>query len=422
MNEFKEILRETEISANSTFDVSSIRNDFPILQTLVRGKPLIYLDNAATTQKPQAVIDKITDYYTSGNSNIHRGVHLLSQKATKEYEDSRKTIQQFIGAAHPEEIIFTRGTTESINLIASAWGRQNIGPGDEIIISHMEHHSNIVPWQMLCKEKGAGLRIIPINDDGELIYDEYLRLINEKTKLVSVVHVSNSLGTVNPVKDIIREAHKYNIPVIVDGAQSIQHLEVDVKDLDCDFFAFSGHKIYGPTGIGVLYGKKQFLEEMPPYQGGGDMIASVSFEDTTFNELPYKFEAGTPNIAGAIALAEAVKYLNNIGIARIAKYESGLLDYAIDAIGPVSGIRLIGTARNKSSTCSFVLDGVHPHDIGTMLDVDGIAVRTGHHCTEPVMKRYGVPATTRASIAFYNTKEEINVLVKSIEKVIKMFS
>ncbi len=422
MKEFAEILQKTKISDNNMFDVDAVRNDFPILKTIIRNKPLVYLDNAATTQKPQAVIDKITDYYETANSNVHRGVHFLSQKATKEYEESRKIIQHFIGASHPGEVVFTRGTTESINLIASTWGRKNIGESDEIIISHMEHHSNIVPWQMLCEEKGAKLRVIPINDEGELIFDEYLKLINEKTKLVSIVHVSNSLGTINPVKEIINEAHKHDIPVIVDGAQSIQHLDVDVKYLDCDFFAFSGHKIYGPTGIGVLYGKRRLLEEMPPYQGGGDMIASVSFEKTTYNELPYKFEAGTPNIAGAIALAEAVNYLNNIGIANVAKYEAELLDYASDKIESIHGVRLIGTARHKSSVCSFVVDRVHPHDIGTMLDVDGVAVRTGHHCTEPVMKRYCVPATTRASVAFYNTKEEINVLVRSIEKVIKMFS
>ena len=363
-------------------DIQKVRSDFPILSRQVHGKPLVYLDNAASTQKPQSVIDTITKYYTDINSNIHRGVHFLSQTATNEYEAAREKVRQFINAGKSKEIIFTRGTTESVNLVATTYGRKHIGEGDEIIISAMEHHSNIVPWQMLCAEKKCKLKVIPINDEGEIIFDEYLKLLNERTKLVSVVHISNSLGTINPVKKIIDEAHKYNVPVMIDGAQSVQHVKVDVQELDCDFFVFSGHKIYGPTGVGALYGKEELLKSMPPYQGGGDMIASVSFEKTTYNELPYKFEAGTPNIVGAIGLAKAIEYVEGLGIEAIAEYEKELLDYGTELLANIEGLRLIGTAKEKSSVLAFVLDAVHPHDIGTFLDMDGVAVRTGHHCTE----------------------------------------
>jgi len=406
---------------NTNFDIEKIRNDFPILHQKVHGKPLVYLDNAATTQKPQVVIDTLINYYSSVNSNVHRGVHYLSETATKEYEASRKIIQNFINAKSTEEIIFTRGTTESINLIASSYGRTNLKEGDEILISTMEHHSNIVPWQILCEEKNAKLKVIPISDEGEILYDEFIKLLNERTKVVSIVHVSNSLGTINPIKKIIQKAHSLNIPVVIDGAQSVQHLKVNVQELDCDFFAFSGHKIYGPTGIGILYAKKEFLEKMPPYQGGGDMILSVSFEKTIYNHLPYKFEAGTPNIAGAIGLGTAIKYVENIGIGSIASYEQELLKYATDAVSEIKELKIIGTAKEKASVLSFVLDNIHPHDVGTFLDMDGVAIRTGHHCTEPVMKRYNVPATSRASFAFYNTKEEIDVFIKSAKNVVKMF-
>ena len=406
---------------NTNFDIEKIRNDFPILHQKVHGKPLVYLNNAATTQKPQVVIDTLINYYSSVNSNVHRGVHYLSETATKEYEASRKIIQNFINAKSTEEIIFTRGTTESINLIASSYGRTNLKEGDEILISTMEHHSNIVPWQILCEEKNAKLKVIPISDEGEILYDEFIKLLNERTKVVSIVHVSNSLGTINPIKKIIQKAHSLNIPVVIDGAQSVQHLKVNVQELDCDFFAFSGHKIYGPTGIGILYAKKEFLEKMPPYQGGGDMILSVSFEKTIYNHLPYKFEAGTPNIAGAIGLGTAIKYVENIGIGSIASYEQELLKYATDAVSEIKELKIIGTAKEKASVLSFVLDNIHPHDVGTFLDMDGVAIRTGHHCTEPVMKRYNVPATSRASFAFYNTKEEIDVFIKSAKNVVKMF-
>ncbi len=402
-------------------DVEVIRKDFPILQTKVRGKPLIYFDNAATTQKPRVVIDNISNYYLSYNSNIHRGVHYLSQYATREYETSRKKIQKFINAKHSEEIIFTRGTTESINLIASTFGRANIQKNDEIIITEMEHHSNIVPWQMLCLEKDAKLRIVPIDDDGNLIVEEYKKLFNAHTRLVSLVHISNSLGTVNPVEEMIQISHSFGVPVILDGAQSIQHTKIDVQKLDCDFFAFSGHKIYGPTGIGVLYGKKEYLDTMPPYQGGGDMIKSVSFEKTIFNDLPHKFEAGTPNIIGAIGLGEAINYIQSIGLDAISKYESELLDYATQSLSSLEKVRIIGTARKKAAAISFIINDIHPHDIGTMLDMYGIAIRTGHHCTEPVMRRYSIPATSRVSFAFYNTKSEIDIFIEALYDVIKMF-
>lgn len=404
------------------FDVNKIRQDFPILSRQVNGKPLVYFDNAATTQKPKSVIDKLTEYYSNMNSNVHRGVHYLSELSSKEYENTRKLVQSFINARSSNEIIYTRGTTESINLVASTYGRANIKEGDEVLITHMEHHSNIVPWQLLCEEKGAKLRVVPITDDGELILSEYDKLINEKTKFVSVVHISNSLGTINPIKKIIEKAHKFNIPVLIDAAQSIQHSNVNVQELDCDFLAFSGHKMYGPTGIGILYGKKELLDKMPPYQGGGDMILSVTFEKTLFNTIPYKFEAGTPHIAGVIGLSDAIKYIQEIGINNIASYEAELLKYATEAISEIKEVKIIGTAREKSCVLSFVIDGIHPHDIGTFLDRDGVAIRTGHHCTEPIMKRFNVPATSRASFAFYNLKDEVDVFVKSLRNVIKLFS
>ncbi|MFO7446057.1 MAG: cysteine desulfurase [Ignavibacteriaceae bacterium] len=404
-----------------SFDVEAVRRDFPILKQLIHGKPLCYFDNAATTQKPQSVINAIENYYKFQNANIHRGVHFLSEVATKAYEDSRIKIQKFINAASEKEIIFTSGTTGSINLVAQTFGRQNIGEGDEIIISHMEHHSNIVPWQLVAKEKKAVLRIIPITDSGELNFAEFEKLISDKTKIISVVYVSNSLGTINPVERIIELGHSKNIPVLIDAAQAVNHLPVDVQKLDCDFLAFSGHKLYGPTGIGVLYGKQKILESMPPYMGGGDMISKVTFEDTTFNDLPYKFEAGTPHIEGVIGLGAAIDYINKTGIDNIALYEKELLDYAVSAISGIKGVKIIGTAKNKSSVISFVIDNVHPHDVGTFLDFEGIAIRTGHHCTQPVMQRYNIPATSRASLSFYNTKEEVDTLVNGIKKVIEVF-
>ena len=409
------------ISKPTLYDVEKIRSDFPILQTKVHGKPLVYLDNAATSQKPITVITKAQEYYSSMNSNIHRGVHALSQVATEAYEMARIKIKNFINSLGKNEIIFTRGTTESINLVAQAYGRANIKEDDEIIISEMEHHSNIVPWQMICDEKNAKLKIIPINDEGEIIFEEFERLITHRTKFISVVYVSNSLGTINPVKKIIKLAHQNNIPVLLDAAQAVNHIPIDVQELDCDFLAFSGHKIYGPTGIGVLYGKINLLESMPPYQGGGDMISRVTFEKTTYNELPYKFEAGTPNIAGVIGLGEAIDYITNIGIDNIALHEKYLLDYATEVIADIPGLKIIGTAKEKVSVLSFVLDNIHPHDIGTFLDFEGVAIRTGHHCTQPVMDRYGIPATSRASFAMYNTKDEIDILIKGLTKIIGVF-
>jgi len=403
------------------YDINKIRDDFPILSKKVHDKNLVYLDNAATTQKPIYVIDKVNKYYTTMNANIHRGVHALSQEATEEFERARIQIKQFINALGKNQIIFTRGTTEAINLVASSYGRKNVSEGDEIIISQMEHHSNIVPWQMLCMEKKANLKIIPINDSGEIIYEEFEKLVNEKTKFISIVYVSNSLGTINDVKRIIKYAHQFNIPVLVDAAQAVNHIKVDVQDLDCDFLAFSGHKIYGPTGIGALYGKVELLDSMPPYMGGGDMISKVTFEKTTYNELPHKFEAGTPDIAGAIGLGAAIEYVNKIGIDNIKEHETNLLDYATKQVEEVPGLKVIGTAKEKTSVLSFVLDKVHPHDIGTFLDFEGVAIRTGHHCTQPVMKRFNIPATSRASFAMYNTKEEVDVLVNGLKKIIEVF-
>jgi len=410
-----------EITRQKKYDVNRIREDFPILKTYVHGKPLVYLDNAATTQKPDFVIDRINKYYSTMNSNIHRGVHALSGVATEAFETARINVKQFINALGKNEIIFTRGTTESINLVASSYGRTYIKEGDEIIISHMEHHSNIVPWQMLCKEKNAKLKVIPINDNGELIYEEFEKLVNERTKFISVVYVSNSLGTVNDVKRIIDYAHKFKIPVLIDGAQAVNHIKVDVQELDCDFLAFSGHKIYGPTGIGILYGKVDLLEAMPPYMGGGYMISKVTFEETTYNELPHKFEAGTPDIAGAIGLGAAIDYVNNIGIENIRNHETELLNYAAEQVAGIPGLRIIGNAKDKTSVLSFVLENIHPHDIGTFLDFEGVAIRTGHHCTQPLMQRFKIPATSRASFGMYNTKKEIDVLVKGLKKIIEVF-
>ena len=403
------------------FDVEKVREDFPILREKVHGKPLVYLDNAATSQKPQVVIDTLNRYYKVENSNIHRGIHFLSEQATRAYEDARGRVRHFLNASDTREIVFVRGTTEGINLVAQSYGRTFIKGGDEVLISAMEHHSNIVPWQILCEQVGARLRVIPINDDGELLIDEYGKLLNEKTKFVSVAHVSNALGTINPVKQIIEMAHRRGVPVLIDGAQAAPHLKVDVQELDCDFYAFSGHKLYGPTGVGVLYGKASLLDAMPPYQGGGDMISSVTFEKTLYNVLPYKFEAGTPNIAGGIGLGVAIEYLGRIDLEARAAYERALLNCATEALSAITGVRIIGTAKEKASVLSFVLDGVHPHDIGTILDHEGIAIRTGHHCAMPVMQRFGVPATARASLAFYNTREEIDALAGAIHKVKKVF-
>ncbi len=404
------------------FDVRRIREDFPILKQKIHGKPLVYLDNAATSQKPQAVIDALVHYYTQYNANIHRGVYLLSERSTQAYEDARVKLQRFLNAAESREIVYVRGSTEGINLVAQTYGRQHIGAGDEILITAMEHHSNIVPWQMLCEEKGCRLRVGPINDRGELILDQFEKLLNDRTRLVSVAHVSNALGTVNPVKQIVDMAHARNIPVLIDGAQAAPHMKIDVRALGCDFYAISGHKLFGPTGIGALYGKASFLESMPPYQGGGDMILSVTFEKTIYNHIPNKFEAGTPNIAGAIGWGAALDYLSRVGMENVASYEHALLTYATEAIGQIPGVRLIGTAREKAGVLSFMLEGIHPHDVGTVLDQEGIAVRTGHHCAQPVMERFGVPATVRASLAFYNTKQEINALAAGLEHVKAMFA
>jgi len=403
------------------FDINQIRQDFPNLNVTVHGKPLVYLDNAATTFKPQSVINAIETHYFQETSNVHRGVHRLSEVATANYEGARVKIQKFLNARHSHEIILTKGTTESINLVAGTYGRTFLTAGDEIIISEMEHHSNIVPWQMLCEEKGCALRVIPMNDNGELKFEEFEKLLNERTKFISIVYVSNSLGTINPVKKIIDAAHKRSIPVLVDAAQAVSHHPIDVARLDCDFLAFSGHKLFGPTGVGVLYGKAELLNKMPPYQGGGDMIASVTFEKTTYNVLPYKFEAGTPNVAGVIGLGAAIDYVSSIGLNNIADYKKDLLDYATKALQTVEGLKLIGTAKDKTSILSFVIEGIHAHDVGTLVDQEGVAIRTGHHCTQPVMKHFGVPATSRASISMYNTKEEIDTLVDALNKAKKIF-
>ncbi|MCI0420514.1 MAG: cysteine desulfurase [Acidobacteria bacterium] len=402
-------------------DVARIREDFPILTQQVCGRPLVYLDNAATAQKPRQVIEAISRFYSEDYSNIHRGVHTLSQRSTQAYEAVRAKVQRLIHAAEDREIIFVRGTTEGNNLVAFGYLRPRLQAEDEILISGMEHHSNIVPWQMLCEEKRARLRVIPINDDGEVILEEYEKLLNDRTRLVAITHVSNALGTVNPVRHMIELAHKRQIPVLVDGAQAIPHRRVDVQELDCGFYTFSGHKLYGPTGIGVLYGKARLLESMSPFQGGGDMIASVTFEKTTYNKIPHKFEAGTPDIAGVIGLGAAIDYVQAIGIDAISDYEEELLEYATRKISTIPGVRILGRAKEKASVLSFTLEGVHPHDIGTILDQQGIAIRAGHHCAQPVMDRFRVPATARASFAFYNTKEEVDALVNGIRTVMEVF-
>lgn len=404
------------------YDVNKVRKDFPILEEGIYGKPLVYLDNAATTQKPLAVLNALEKYYREYNSNVHRGVHFLSERATSEYETAREKIRNFINAGHSHEIIFVRGTTEAINLVACSYVTEKISEGDEIIVSQLEHHSNIVPWQVLCGRKKAKLSVIPVNEKGELILEEYEKLLSGSTKFVAVNHVSNSLGTINDVKKIIDLAHGHGISVLIDGAQAVQHLKVDVRELDADFYAFSGHKIYGPTGIGVLYGKEKLLDDMPPYQTGGDMIESVSFEKTTFNKLPYKFEAGTPDISGSIGLAAAIDYINQAGIENIRRHENEVLKYATEQLSKTEGVRLIGTSENKSGVLSFLLDGIHPYDTGAILDKLGIAVRTGVHCTEPLMKFLGIPGTVRASFAMYNTKDEADLLIRGVQKAKSMLS
>ena len=404
------------------FDVERVRADFPLLRQQVNGKPLVYLDNGATSQKPQCVIDELVRYYTTENANVHRGVHTLSQLATDDYEGARSKVRRFLNAADDREIIYTRGTTEGINLVAQTFGKQNVGPGDEIVVSNMEHHSNIVPWQMLCEEKGAVLRVVPIDDSGELLMDEYEAMVGPRTKLVSITHVSNALGTVVPVERIVGIAHAQGVPVLLDGAQAVPHMPVDVRRLDCEFYVFSGHKLFGPTGIGILYGKGEILEALPPFQGGGEMIKSVTFEKTIYNDLPYKFEAGTPHIAGAVGLGAAIDYVQALGFEGIEAHEAELLEYGTRALSAIDGLRIVGTAHHKAGILSFTLENIHPHDIGTILDEQGIAVRTGHHCAQPVMQRFQIPATARASMAFYNTKHDIDALVHGLDRVIEVFS
>ncbi len=407
---------------NKIISIAGCRHHFPLLRQYVNGKPLVYFDNAATSQKPQAVIDAMMRYYQEENSNIHRGVHSLSERATQAYEKVRHKVAAFMNAGDHREIIFVRGTTEGINLVAHSFGRAFVQEGDEILISGMEHHSNIVPWQILCEERKAILRVIPLTDTGELDLDAFPAMLTEKTRLMAVTHVSNALGTVNPVKELVRQAHAKGIPVLVDGAQAVPHMHVDVQDLDCDFYTFSAHKMFGPTGVGVLYGKRRWLDTMPPYQGGGDMIKSVTFEKTIYNDLPYKFEAGTPNIGGSIGLGAALDYLRELNMDAIRRFEDELLAYATERILTVPGVRLIGTAREKAGVLSFVMEEIHPHDIGTILDVEGVAIRTGHHCAQPVMQRFGIPATARASFAFYNTKEEVDAFIKALHKVREVLS
>lgn len=405
---------------HTIIDIEAIRNDFPILQRMVKGHPLVYLDNAATSQKPQQVIDALVHYYTQLNANVHRGIHTLAEEATAAFEATRDALQHFINAKHREEIIYTKGTSESINLVAYTWGRQNLNEGDEVIISGMEHHSNIVPWQIVCEEKKAVLKVIPVTDKGELDMDAFYQLLSDKTKLVSIVHISNALGTINPVKEIIEAAHKKGAVVLIDGAQSTMHLDIDVQDLDCDFFALSAHKMLGPTGAGALYGKKALLEAMPVFNAGGEMIKEVTFEKTTYNELPYKFEAGTPNIADFVAFKPAIDYVTNIGKDAIRAHEDELLRYATERIKEIEGVKIIGEAQNKASVLSFVIDKVHPQDIGILLDNKGIAVRTGHHCAEPLMNRFCIPGTIRASFAVYNTMAEVDALIEGLKKSIKL--
>ena len=401
-------------------DITKIRADFPILNQKIYNKPLVYFDNAATTQKPKQVIKALTDYYETINSNIHRGVHYLSQAATNAYEDSRESVKKFINAKSKNEIIFTRGTTEAINLVAFSFAKKHIQKDDEVIISAMEHHSNIVPWQMICEERQAILKVIPINDKGEIIFEEFENLLNKKTKIIAITHISNVLGTINPIKKIIEKAHSLKIPVMIDGAQGIVHSKIDVQDLDCDFYCFSGHKMYGPTGIGVLYGKEELLNELPPYQGGGDMIEKVTFEKTTYNPSPLRFEAGTQNIADAIALKSAIDYIETIGISNIVNYENELLNYASSKLLEIDGIKFFGTSKHKASLISFLIDNIHPYDAGTIIDKFGVAVRTGHHCAQPLMERFGIAGTVRASFAFYNTFDEIDVLIKAVVRAKEM--
>ena len=403
-------------------DVSRVRQEFPIFRQRIGGKPLVYLDSAATTQKPQAVLDAIVHYYTHDNANVHRGVHRLSERATASYEAAREKVRRFINAEDVGEVVFVRGTTEGINLVAQTFGRTRVGPGDEVVIAAMEHHSNIVPWQLLCDEKGATLRVVPMSDEGVLDLDAYAALLTGRTRLVAMVHLSNAIGTVNPIEAVIRLAHERDVPVLIDGAQAASHLPIDVRALDCDFYTFSGHKLYGPTGIGVLYGKRRWLEAMPPYQGGGDMISSVTFERTSYNVLPYKFEAGTPNIAGVVGLGAAIDYVDALGLDRIAAHEADVLDYATSAVASIPGLRLIGTAPDKAAVLSFVMADIHPHDIGTLLDREGVAIRTGHHCCQPLMNRFGLPATARASLGLYNTRDDIDVLCAGLEATRKVFA
>jgi cysteine desulfurase/selenocysteine lyase len=404
-------------------DVARIRADFPILARTVRGgRPLVYLDNAATTQKPKAVLDALMHFYTDENANVHRGVHELSERATAEFEHAREKVRHFLNAAEAREIVFTRNATEGINLVAQTWGRRQVNPGDEVVITAMEHHSNIVPWQLLCEERQASLRVAPVTDDGELDLEALDGLLGPRTRLLAISQLSNALGTVNPVKDLIALAHQRGVLVLVDGAQAAYHLKVDVRDLDADFYVISGHKVYGPTGIGVLYGKAALLQKMPPYQGGGDMISSVTFAKTSYNVIPYKFEAGTPHIAGAVGLGAALEYLEGVGLERVAAHEADLLAYGTDLLRAIPGLRLIGTARHKASVLSFVMDDIHPHDIGTIVDREGVAIRTGHHCAQPLMDRFGIPATARASLAMYNTRDELDALARAIIKVREVFA
>ncbi len=408
--------------AASAFDVGAVRSDFPLLARTVRGRPLVYLDNAASTQKPRAVLDAERRFYETCYANIHRGVHQLSQEATALYDAGREAVRRFLNARDAREIVFVRGTTEAINLVAYAWGRRNVGPGDEVLLTHMEHHSNIVPWQILCEEKGARLRVTPMDDRGDLILEEAERLLGERTRLLAVTHVSNVLGTVNPVRELIRMARARGATVLVDGAQAVAHMPVDVQELDCDFYAFSGHKVFGPTGIGVLYGKAELLDAMPPFHGGGDMIRSVTFERTTYAEPPQKFEAGTPNIAGVVGLEAALSYLERIGYPVIAAHEDDLFERTTEALEQIPGVRILGKARHRVSVISFVVEGVHAHDVGTVLDVEGIAVRAGHHCAQPLMDRHGVAATSRVSFALYNTVEEVEALARAVRKVLEVFA
>lgn len=408
--------------APAALDIQQIRHDFPILQTTVYGKPLVYLDNGATAQKPWAVLKAIEDYYTHLNSNVHRGVHHLSQKATDAYEASRRKITAFLNARHDYEVIFTKGTTDAINLVAYSYGKQFVKEGDTIIVSAMEHHSNIVPWQLLCEDRKANLKVIPINEKGELLMDEFSALLNDKVKLIAIAYVSNTLGTINPVKEIIAQAHQHHIPVLLDAAQAVQHIPVDVQELDVDFLVFSGHKVYGPTGIGILYGKEEWLNQMPPYQGGGSMIKQVTFAKTTYHDLPFRFEAGTPNIEACICLGTAIDYITGIGLPAIQQYENELLEYATEQLSAIDKLRIIGTAAQKSGVLSFIIEGVHPYDVGVILDNLGIAVRTGHHCTQPLMEFYGIPGTVRVSLAFYNTKAEIDQLAAGVRRAVTMLT